>query len=40
MKLVGIGHVLKEFMIPDRARKRIPVAGVYIDSGFFEKLVF
>lgn len=36
-KLLGTGHVLKEFMIPDRTRKRFPVAGVYVDSGFFEK---
>ncbi|CAI5452641.1 unnamed protein product [Caenorhabditis angaria] len=35
--LVGEGHVLKEFMISDRGRKRQPIAGTLIEWGNFEK---
>ncbi|TKR61827.1 hypothetical protein L596_028882 [Steinernema carpocapsae] len=37
LKQVGEGHVLKEFMITDRARKKQPVAGVLVDWGVFNK---
>lgn len=37
LQLVGEGHVLKEFMIKDGARKRQPVAGCLIDWGKFHK---
>lgn len=36
-KLVGEGHVLKQFMIPDGIKKKQPVAGVLVDSGVFDK---
>lgn len=35
--LIGEGHVLKEFLISDRARKRQPIAGVLVDWGDFQK---
>ncbi|CAD6193656.1 unnamed protein product [Caenorhabditis auriculariae] len=37
LHLVGEGHVLKEFLISDRARKRQPIAGVLVNWGNFEK---
>ncbi|WKY13289.1 hypothetical protein Q1695_004253 [Nippostrongylus brasiliensis] len=37
MELVGEGHVLKEFLISDRARKKQPIAGVLVDWGNFQK---
>ncbi|KAK6029967.1 translation initiation factor IF-2 [Ostertagia ostertagi] len=37
MELVGEGHVLKEFQISDRNRKRQPIAGVLVDWGNFQK---
>jgi len=36
-KLMGEGVVLKEFRVPDRERKKQPVAGVRVASGFFDK---
>ncbi|GMT11097.1 hypothetical protein PFISCL1PPCAC_2394 [Pristionchus fissidentatus] len=35
--LIGEGHVLKEFVISDRNRKRQPIAGVLVDWGDFQK---
>ncbi|VDM65794.1 unnamed protein product [Strongylus vulgaris] len=37
MELVGEGHVLKEFLISDRNRKKQPIAGVLVDWGNFQK---
>lgn len=37
LELAGEGHVLKEFRIPDRERKRLPVAGTLVDWGVFNK---
>ncbi|ETN72395.1 putative translation initiation factor IF-2 [Necator americanus] len=37
MELVGEGHVLKEFLISDRARKKQPIAGVLVDWGNFQR---
>lgn len=37
MELVGEGHVLKEFQISDRNRKRQPIAGVLVDWGNFQR---
>ncbi|KAJ1345755.1 hypothetical protein KIN20_000360 [Parelaphostrongylus tenuis] len=37
MELVGEGHVLKEFLISDRNRKRQPIAGVLVDWGNFHR---
>ncbi|CAB3397730.1 unnamed protein product [Caenorhabditis bovis] len=37
LHLVGEGHVLKEFMISDRGRKRQPVAGTLVDWGNFDR---
>lgn len=37
LKLVGEGHVLKEFMIADAGKKKQPVAGTNVDWGFFPK---
>ena len=33
LKLVGEGHVLKEFLLSDRGRKRQPIAGTLVDWG-------
>ncbi|KAI6191132.1 Lysosomal protective protein [Aphelenchoides bicaudatus] len=37
LELAGEGHVLKEFMIADRERKRLPIAGTLVDWGVFTK---
>uniref|UniRef100_A0A1I7UN73 Translation initiation factor IF-2, mitochondrial n=1 Tax=Caenorhabditis tropicalis TaxID=1561998 RepID=A0A1I7UN73_9PELO len=37
LHLVGEGHVLKEFMISDRGRKRQPIAGTLVNWGNFER---
>uniref|UniRef100_A0A0K0DB41 Tr-type G domain-containing protein n=1 Tax=Angiostrongylus cantonensis TaxID=6313 RepID=A0A0K0DB41_ANGCA len=37
MELVGEGHVLKEFLVSDRNRKKQPVAGVLVDWGNFQR---
>lgn len=37
LELAGEGHVLKLFMIPDRDRKRLPIAGTFVDWGVFNK---
>ncbi|CAI4222675.1 unnamed protein product [Auanema sp. JU1783] len=37
LELVGEGHVLKEFLISDRARKKQPIAGCLVDWGNFQK---
>ncbi|KAF8383541.1 hypothetical protein PRIPAC_72683 [Pristionchus pacificus] len=35
--LIGEGHVLKEFLISDRNRKKQPIAGVLVDWGDFQR---
>ncbi|KAF1750396.1 hypothetical protein GCK72_016945 [Caenorhabditis remanei] len=37
LHLVGEGHVLKEFMISDRGRKRQPIAGTLVNWGKFDR---
>ncbi|CAI2354642.1 unnamed protein product [Caenorhabditis sp. 36 PRJEB53466] len=37
LHLVGEGHVLKEFMISDRGRKRQPIAGTLVNWGNFDR---
>lgn len=37
LHLVGEGHILKEFMISDRGRKRQPIAGTLVNWGNFER---
>ncbi|VDO36302.1 unnamed protein product [Haemonchus placei] len=37
LELVGEGHVLKEFLISDRNRKKQPIAGVLVDWGNFQR---
>uniref|UniRef100_A0A1I8AIX7 Tr-type G domain-containing protein n=1 Tax=Steinernema glaseri TaxID=37863 RepID=A0A1I8AIX7_9BILA len=37
LKQVAEGHVLKEFLISDRGRKRQPIAGVLVDWGTFNR---
>ncbi|KAE9548606.1 hypothetical protein FO519_008180 [Halicephalobus sp. NKZ332] len=37
LKQVGEGHVLKEFMIPGKTKKRVPIAGCLVDWGVFSK---
>ena len=37
LRLLGEGHVLQEFRVPDAGKKRQPIAGTLIDSGFFDK---
>lgn len=37
LHLVGEGHVLKEFVISDRGRKRQPIAGTLVNWGNFDR---
>jgi len=37
LELAGEGHVLKEFLISDRERKKMPIAGTLVDWGVFGK---
>lgn len=37
LHLVGEGHVLKEFMVSDRGRKRQPIAGTLVNWGKFDR---
>uniref|UniRef100_A0A7E4VST8 Tr-type G domain-containing protein n=1 Tax=Panagrellus redivivus TaxID=6233 RepID=A0A7E4VST8_PANRE len=37
LKQVGEGHVLKEFLITDRGKKKQPIAGCLVDWGVFKK---
>ncbi|KAI6210889.1 Tr-type G domain-containing protein [Aphelenchoides besseyi] len=36
-KLVAEGHVLKQFLITDRLRKKLPIAGTLVDWGVMKK---
>uniref|UniRef100_A0AC35UHR8 Tr-type G domain-containing protein n=1 Tax=Rhabditophanes sp. KR3021 TaxID=114890 RepID=A0AC35UHR8_9BILA len=37
LNLVGEGHIIKEFMISDRDKKKQPIAGTLVDWGTFDK---
>jgi translation initiation factor IF-2 len=37
MELAGEGHVLRQFVVPDRDRKKQPIAGTLVDWGVLTK---